>query len=48
MRIEDDVLVTADGPEVLSDHESLPIDVERLEALVGTNKGAIDMMLAAC
>jgi hypothetical protein len=47
VRIEDDVLITADGPEILSDHELLPIEVEQLEALVGTQRGALDVMLPA-
>ena len=48
VRIEDDVLVTAGSPEVLSDHASLPIDVEGIESLVGKNRGAVEQLLASC
>eukprot|EP00892_Ulva_mutabilis_P000914 jgi/Ulvmu1/10823/UM069_0059.1 len=36
VRIEDDVLVTAAGPEVLSDPAVAPVATEEVEALVGT------------
>lgn len=42
------MLVTGGTPEVLSDHDSLPIDVQQIESLVGTNRGVVDELLAAC
>lgn len=41
------MLITEHGCEVLSDHETLPIDATQLEPLVGTKRGMCGDLLSS-